>query len=442
MTWLDSFVELLIKYDMTYLVFHIILSTVSTIITIVRTRYEYYSWSDLFGMIMLSIFIPYIVLLLYGFGYLIDKYIFLREKKSKEKRKKEQLHLTDEIMKEQNEVLYVNYQCFFPENTENYPIVKIPKENYPIKTHCFGKKKRRGYKEDSFQLSIQKYFGDDFIILGDVYLNIGKESRPFEPDIAIINKRKTYQNIRIDIEIDEPYSGKSRQPTHYKGKDCIRDIYFSKRGWIVVRFSEYQVHTQELSCLRFLAYVIKSIFRNYLIPPELFSAVKLIRDDLWDIVQAQIWEKEKYREKYLGINEFGNVPINIETVGQDLTEREREEERLVKPTASIGCDSITTQTIKTSIPYSNKVTNTNRTWEHKTNKDRIKNSNVLNNGIIVKNQQSTDIEQPPLIQYQNHSHSKESKHSELVGCLGIILFDIGGIIIFILVIYLLSLIIM
>ena len=324
--------------------------------------------------LILSAFVIIVVVALCANSYFIEKYKSHKEKKVQERKKIVQPQITEEVKKEQerekivrrqiieeikeeqSEILYVNYQCFFSENTKDYPIVKIPKKNSPVKSHCLGKSKRRGYKENSFQLSIQKYFGNDYTILGDVHLNIGKDVRPFEPDIAMINK-KTNQTIRIDIEIDEPYSGINRQPIHYKGKDYNRDNYFSDRGWIVVRFSEYQVHTQELSCLRFLALVIESIFpNNYTIPSELLSAKILIRDYLWNITKAQKWERENYREKYLGINTFGFVSDNIEIVGQDLTERELEEERLVKPTPSIEvnsmpCNSETAQTIKTNTPH-------------------------------------------------------------------------------------------
>jgi hypothetical protein len=228
------------------------------------------------------------------------------------------------------EIEFVDYQISQFDNTDSYPILRTPDKGCVIRTHRFGKSKRRGYKEEIFQNSVQKYFGDLFHILGNVRLNTGKETRPFEPDIAIIGKN-SHKDIRIDIEIDEPYSGINRQPIHCKGEDDMRDIYFTDRGWIVVRFSEYQVHTQELECLKYIANLIKKIDANYIIPTSLNSILAIEKEKLWDIVQAQKWEREKYREKYLGI-EFGIVPDNTDTIEQDFSEQELKEEQLVQST--------------------------------------------------------------------------------------------------------------
>ena len=232
--------------------------------------------------------------------------------------------------KEVYENLFVNYQLDFTESKDNYAVIRIPNKGCVVRTHRFGSTKRRGFKEESFQESIQKYFGSYFIVSGEVRLNTGKETRPYEPDIAIIDK-KTDNNIRIDIEIDEPYAGITRQPTHCKGEDLIRDTYFVDRGWLVIRFSEYQVHTQEIECLKYIAFIIKSIDSNYSFPKELSSNIELQTEKLWDIVQAQKWEKAKYREQYLN-HTFGNVPEEKETIERDFNEQEENEEKLVKPT--------------------------------------------------------------------------------------------------------------
>src|SRR5690606_28222357 len=123
------------------------------------------------------------------------------------------------------------------------------------------------------------------------------QTRPYEPDIAMIDIINS--NLRIDIEIDEPYAGITRQPTHCENEDVVRDMYFTDRGWLVIRFSEYQVHTQELECLRFIADVIKLVNPKYTIPDNLKNILKIKDEKFWDIIQAQKWEKINYREKYL-----------------------------------------------------------------------------------------------------------------------------------------------
>ena len=140
----------------------------------------------------------------------------------------------NETHKEVKGNLYVNYQSSVLDNIEHYPLLRFPKKGCVIRTYRFGSTKRRGFKEDSFQISIESYFGLSFIVW-EVRLNTGKETRPFEPDIAIIAK-KSKNNIRIDVEIDEPYAGITRQPTHCKGDDILRDTYFIDRGWIALGF--------------------------------------------------------------------------------------------------------------------------------------------------------------------------------------------------------------
>lgn len=234
-----------------------------------------------------------------------------------------------EESKETTGSLFVNYQINIAESFDNYAVIRIPKKGCIVRTHRFGNTKRRGFKEESFQKSIEKHFGNHFIISGEVHLNTGKDTRPFEPDIAIIDKKKD-KNIRIDVEIDEPYAAITRQPTHCKGEDVMRDTYFVDRGWIVIRFSEFQIHTQELECLKYLAFVIRSIDSNYAFSNDLNSRINLKSEKLWDIVQAQKWEKAKYREQYLE-HEFGVIPETIETDERDFSEQEILEEKLVNP---------------------------------------------------------------------------------------------------------------
>ena len=225
--------------------------------------------------------------------------------------------------------LFVNYKLDIPENKESFAVLRFPEKGCIVRTHRYGNTKRRGFKEDVFQNSIEKNFGNLFEVSGKVRLNTGKETRPFEPDIAIIEKGKN-NNLRIDIEVDEPYAGLTRQPTHCMGDDLMRDTYFVDRGWVVIRFSEYQVHTQELECLKFIALIINKVDSGYLIPSNLMSVSDLKPEKVWNVVQAQKWEKEKYREKYLN-HEFGDVLEEKETIERDFNEQENNEEKFVKP---------------------------------------------------------------------------------------------------------------
>lgn len=234
-----------------------------------------------------------------------------------------------ETTKSKNEIDFVNYDITKVPTTNSYPVFRFPKKGTVVRSFRLGNTKRRGFKEEAFQKSIELYFGKVFTVLGNARLNTGKETRPFEPDIAIIDKSSS--NLRIDIEIDEPYAGLTRQPTHCKGEDVNRDIYFVDRGWVVIRFSEYQVHLMEKDCLRYIAETIKSAIPNYEIPSQLLIQPSLQVEKLWDIVQAQKWEKAKYREQYLN-HIFQSIEEQTETIERDFDEQEFKEEQLVKPT--------------------------------------------------------------------------------------------------------------
>jgi hypothetical protein len=212
--------------------------------------------------------------------------------------------LLDDAIKDENIVVntsvlnYVNYSFKGTNKINSYPILHFPQKGCIVKSHKPIKIGRRGYKELDFQASIETLFGNNFEVLGNVSLTTGRYTRPFEPDIAMIDKNFN-MNLRIDIEIDEPYAGITRQPTHCIGEDTYRDIYFKDRGWIVIRFSEYQVHLFEKSCLKFIAETIKSAISIFEIPSGLTNVNNLDEYPLWDILQAQKWEEKKYREEYL-----------------------------------------------------------------------------------------------------------------------------------------------
>jgi hypothetical protein len=230
---------------------------------------------------------------------------------------------------------FVNYTSTISDNENSYPILKIPNKDCIVRTHRVGTTKRKGFKDESFEKSISSFFSNKYQVSGNVRLNTGKSTRPFEPDIAIICSTK--KNIRIDIEIDEPYAGVTRQSIHCKGEDVNRDNYFRDRGWIVIRFSEYQVHTKEIKCLNFIALIISSIDNSFQIPNNLQRLSKIQNEILWDIIQAQKWEKENYRENYLN-HIFCKLTEHQETTKRDFDKREAEEEKLVKQTSLGSAD--------------------------------------------------------------------------------------------------------
>ena len=140
----------------------------------------------------------------------------------------------------------VPYDAEFIQNTANYPMLRIPRKGTIVRSHRFGRFKKSNSEFSKLKYELERIFSDNYIISGDVRMNTGKSNRPFDLDLALIHRND--DAIRINIEVDEPYSLFSREARHCIGEDDLRDAYFLERGWVVVRFSETQVQGNFQGC--------------------------------------------------------------------------------------------------------------------------------------------------------------------------------------------------
>ena len=189
-----------------------------------------------------------------------------------------------------------------PLDYEYYPGIFYPHKGtiiFPYRRRRIG---RRGYTEEEFQLYLQRYLADTEV-LGDVSIHLADFCNPYEPDIVVI-----YKNIRIDIEIDEPYSGYKRNPIHYIGcGDESRDLLLTRAGWIVVRFAEIDIVWNREECIHRIYKIINSIDPQYN-PTSLPSFDgKFHKRRRWSKNEAQIMSIYNEREDYLGIESFGKT---------------------------------------------------------------------------------------------------------------------------------------
>jgi len=144
-------------------------------------------------------------------------------------------------------------------NEKDFPIVLMPQINSLLKLPREGRSDARGYKEKDFLYNLQK--ADLPISISvDKHLSILGRSLPYEPDFVLYDKDL---NLYIDVEIDEPYDGYSRTPTHISnGSDRIRDQFFIDSGWVVIRFTEHQIHTNPNGCVSTIKYIVDSLREN------------------------------------------------------------------------------------------------------------------------------------------------------------------------------------
>ena len=227
------------------------------------------------------------------------------EKKDEfEKRRFDYSSKKQEGIPQEEKLLFVNYDI--PQtNTEEgyYVIVRMPQKGCVVWPYRRRNIARRGYTELSFENALNHYLSHKVKVLGDVNILPQNGVRPYEPDIALIYSGNGL-NIRIDIEIDEPYAAITNKPTHYIGcGDEYRDANLNMLGWIVIRFSERQIFENEIGCVRFIAEIIKSVDSSFIIS-TLENIPDLNFEKQWTKVESQKMAKEKMRQRYLN-HDFG-----------------------------------------------------------------------------------------------------------------------------------------
>lgn len=198
-------------------------------------------------------------------------------------------------------ILYIPNLHFDQDGQYLYPVVKMPNPNSVLKLPRVGRSNNKGYKEDDFFNDLKRDL-TDIEISNNVHMVIPNFNKPYEPDIVLFDKSK---NLYIDIEIDEPYDGFYRYPTHnYRAEDSfkqddIRDLFFTESGWIVIRFTEKQVHKHSAECIDFIKNVIHSINGA-----DFNNKPSCEIEPQWNENQSIQWQLNNYRENYLEILSF------------------------------------------------------------------------------------------------------------------------------------------
>lgn len=218
-------------------------------------------------------------------------------------------------------ILYNPNRHFEQEGQYLYPVVKMPKPNAILKLPRTGRSNQKGYKENDFFNQLKQNI-TDIELTNNAHMVIPNFNKPYEPDIVLFDKTL---NLYIDIEIDEPYDGYYRYPTHYINpedevkQDNIRDLFFTESGWIVIRFTEKQVHRQAYECIDYIKNVLHSLCNKTFV-----YDTNCQKESQWDYNQCIQWQKVYYREKYLEIERFQKQysykEIKIDTFESEIFE--------------------------------------------------------------------------------------------------------------------------
>ena len=178
-----------------------------------------------------------------------------------------------------------------------YCFVLFPKTGTTVFPYRRRRIEKRGYTETGFETKLRAGLAEfiNYKVLGDVCILPVEDAHPYEPDIAIIEKEH-HLGIRIDIEIDEPYTGYEQKAIHFIGcGDEYRDANLCNLGWIVIRFSEKQVYTETEKCIGYVKHILSlidnTLFHTNFISPQ--------ADKRWTSTEAVIMAAKGYREAYL-----------------------------------------------------------------------------------------------------------------------------------------------
>ena len=152
---------------------------------------------------------------------------------------------------------------------------------------------KKGESEDLFLNILRRFFGDK--IKKNYYLP-GSFERQYKPDFVYFDKEN---NLFIDIEIDEPYVINTGLPIHYINSDDLRDNFFGKNGWLVIRFAEVQVVRQPESCCKVIAEQISQILPKFNFPFALKLENDVTQVPKWSKSEAETMARNNYRNIYL-----------------------------------------------------------------------------------------------------------------------------------------------
>lgn len=157
---------------------------------------------------------------------------------------------------------------------------------------------QQGVSEKQFFIYLCRYFSGfyDFCMGGE--FPIPGTSLRYTADFILVHQPT---GLAIDIEIDEPYDGRTGKPHHCvdRGKDSQRNQFFLERNWVVIRFSELQVVKYPDGCCQAIARVIFQITGDYRSLVKLQNVKELPPHKQWKVKEAIYMAKTQFRHSYL-----------------------------------------------------------------------------------------------------------------------------------------------
>ena len=183
------------------------------------------------------------------------------------------------------------------EKSDGYPLAVMPQFGCAVTYPRRGRSRVHQWLGVGFYNYLKSHLAGVHVS-NECHIAVPCSRKAIEPEIIAFDLTR---NLLIDIEIDAPYDGIYRFPTHTIEdiRDLRRDRSMAAMGWMVVRFSERQIRYQPEECLQYLQDIITSASNEQSLRFNLLAA-----EPRWNFSQALHWEQEHYREQYLGIESF------------------------------------------------------------------------------------------------------------------------------------------
>ena len=126
---------------------------------------------------------------------------------------------------------------------------------------------------------------------GQIKIDVAPDNYKYFPDFAFVCQRT---GLHIDIEIDEPYTLREKEPIHYlDSDDNYRDEFFLSQNWCIIRFAEEQIVTQPEDCVELILNFVTSIQNKSLI-----SSHNVKNIPKWTYEEACVMAYNNRRDKY------------------------------------------------------------------------------------------------------------------------------------------------
>ena len=178
-----------------------------------------------------------------------------------------------------------------------YPIINPSFEGAVLYPYRINPLVKPGNLERSFAQLLQSKLPEKVVCRLDVCINTSEHLSPYCFDLALFVEGRP--EIRIDIEIDEPYEAATRKPIHYLScGDMFRDHLLNRHGWMVVRLASKQIQQEPSVCADFLTELVcmmidgtqkndEHIFSAVPFPVEMWTRNDALKMAYWKNVEGE-----------------------------------------------------------------------------------------------------------------------------------------------------------